>query len=82
MRFLDSIYFETTTGSLKEENMFWQIKMTFLAKTSYTVACHWATWRTAAASDGWRFHSDNAGVSNKEHLVQFVPAFNRDVQNI
>lgn len=42
MRFLDSIYFETTTGSLKEENMFWQIKLTltFLGKTSFTVACH------------------------------------------
>jgi len=28
------------------------------------------------------FHRDSACVSNKEHLVQFVSAFNRDVQNI
>lgn len=28
------------------------------------------------------FHRDSARVSNKEHLVQFISAFNRDLKDI
>lgn len=79
MRFLDSIYFETTTGSLKEENMLWQIKLTFFAETSYTGARHWAARSSSAASAVRGFRRDRACVS---HTEQSVSAFNRDVQNI